>query len=318
MARPTHTDMHIQGALANVSIAYRNDAYIGEQVFPNVPVQNAADKYFIFDKVAWFRNEAAPRAPGTRSAEGGYSLSQGSYSCVEVAFAKIVTDEEENNADSPLTPRRTAVEFATDKIMLNKEKQIADVVFNGGTWAASATPGTTWDDPASDPISDIEAGIEALVQAIGREPNVLVMGRQVWTDLKRHPDLLDLFKHTRKGLIQLGDLGSIWNIPRVLVGNAIYASASEQDAYQTNVSDVMTDPTVTYSFIWGKNAWLGWVPPNAALGVPAAGYTFTWKTRRVATFRRDEERATKYECAEDFDIKATATDAGYEFISCVA
>jgi hypothetical protein len=53
--------MHIQTALSNTSIAYRNDMYIADQVFPNVPVRKAADKYFIFDKVAWFRNEAGPR-----------------------------------------------------------------------------------------------------------------------------------------------------------------------------------------------------------------------------------------------------------------
>jgi hypothetical protein len=307
--------MHIAGPLANVSIAYRNDMYIGEQVFPNVTVQKAADSYFIFDKVAWFRNEAAPRAPGTRSAEGGYSLSQGTYSCIEVAFSKVVTDEEEDNADTPLTPRRTAVEFATDKIFLNKEKQIADLVFDAGTWAASATPGTTWDDPASDPISDIEAGKEALVKAIGREPNVMVMGREVWTDLKRHPDLLDLYKHTRRGMITTADFTNLFEIPKLLVGTAIYASANEQDAYEVPAG---TSVAVTYSFIWGKNAWLGWVPPAPALGIPAAGYTFSWKNRVVAQFRREEERATKYECLENFDVVATATDAGYEFINCVA
>jgi hypothetical protein len=302
----------------DTSIAYRNDMYIADQVFPNVPVRKAADKYFIFDKVAWFRNEAGPRAPGTRSVEGGYSLSQGSYSCIEVAFSKLVTDEEEDNADDPLTPRRTAVEFATDKILLAREYDVANIVFDAGTWAASATPGTTWDDPASDPISDIETGKEALVKAVGREPNVMVMGREVWTDLKRHPDLLDLYKYTTKGMITMQQFQALFEFNKVLVGTAIYASAAQQDAYQLPVATVLTDQTVTYSFVWGKNAWLGWVPPSPALAVPAAGYTFTWKQRRVAQFRREEERATKYECLENYDIVATATDAGYEFINVVA
>lgn len=318
MARPTHADMHIQAALSNVSVAYRNAAYIGDQVFPVVTVRKQADKYFIFDKVAWFRNEAGPRAPGTRSVEGGYSLSQGSYSCVETAFSKVVTDEEEDNADDVLTPRRTAVEFATDKILLAREYDVASIVFGGGSWAASSTPSTTWDDPASDPISDIEAGKETLVQAIGREPNVCVMGRNVWTDLKRHPDLLDLYKYTSNGMITLAQFQSLFEFDKVLVGTAIYASAAMQDAYQLPSSGVLTDQTVTYSFVWGKSMWLGWVPPNPALAIPAAGYTFTWKNRQVAQFRREEERATKYEVLENYDIVATATDAGYEFKSCVA
>ena len=47
MARPTHADMHIQGALANMSIAYRNESYISDQVFPNLTVRHQADKYWV-------------------------------------------------------------------------------------------------------------------------------------------------------------------------------------------------------------------------------------------------------------------------------
>lgn len=318
MARPTHADMHIQTALGNISIAYRNPMYIGDQVFPNVPVRKQADKYFIFDKVAWFRNEADTRAPATRAAEGGYSLSQGSYSCIEVAFAKVVADEEEDNADDPLSPRRTAVEFATDKISLNHEKQVADLVFDNGSWAASATPGTTWDDPASDPIKDIEEGKEALVKAIGREPNVVVMGREVWTDLKRHPDLLDLFKYTRKGMITMSDFQGLFEFPKVLVGTAVYASANELDGMTYPSGGTLVAVTPTFSYVWPNNMWMGYVPPSPALGTPAAGYTFTWKPREVRTFRRDEEEATVYRCRQSFDVAVTSSDSGYEFINCVA
>ena len=136
--RPTAADMHIKGPLSNISIAYRNDAYIADQVFPSVPVTKQTDKYYEFDKAAWFRNEAGPRAPRTRASEGGYSLSTDSYACVPISFAALVADEEEMNADDPLSPRRTAVEFATEKIVLAKEKKIADLVFGNGSWAASA------------------------------------------------------------------------------------------------------------------------------------------------------------------------------------
>lgn len=318
MPRPTSADMHIQTALGNVSIAYRNESYIGDSVFPNVPVKKQADKYFIFDKAAWFRNEAGPRAPGTRAVEGGYSLSQGSYACEEVAFAKVVADEEEQNADDPLMPRRTAVEFATDKILLSREVEIAKKVFNGGSWSASNTPSTTWDDTASTPIEEIEVAKETVALAIGREPNVCVMGRQVWTDLRTHPDLLDTFKYTQRGLLTVAEFQNLFGFQKVLIGTAIYASANEVDAMQYPSSGTLTGVTVTYSAVWGKNMWLGWVPNAAALGVPAAGYTFTWKPRSVAQFRRDEEESTVYRVREHYDVAVTCADAGYEFISCVA
>jgi len=47
MANPTVHDVHIDGPLANISIAYRNSGYIADQVFPNVPVTKKSDKYFV-------------------------------------------------------------------------------------------------------------------------------------------------------------------------------------------------------------------------------------------------------------------------------
>ena len=68
MARPTRNDVHLNAALTNISIAYKNPSYIAEQVFPVVRVQKQSDYYFIFDAGAWFRDEVQVRAPGTRAA----------------------------------------------------------------------------------------------------------------------------------------------------------------------------------------------------------------------------------------------------------
>ena len=320
MARPTHADQHIQTGLGNISIAYRNGSYIADQVFPNVPVLKQSDKYWKFDKVAWFRNEAGPRAPGTRAVEGGYSLSSDSYTCQEVAYAKVVADEEEENADNPLTPRRTAIEFATEKILLNKEVAVSSIVFDAGSWAASATPSPTWDDPASDVIQNIEVGKEALVKSIGREPNVVVMGREVWTDLRRHPDLLDMFKYTRKGMITMAEFMGLFEFSKVLVGTAIVSASLDHDGEEVTTASTATFAAAvpTYSWVWPNNMWMGYVAPAPALATPSAGYVFSWKGRDVRPFRREEEEATSYRVRESFDVKQTASDAGYEFINCVA
>lgn len=309
--------MHIQGPLSNISIAYRNDAYIGDMVFPNVPVTKQSDKFYVFDKASWFRNEAGPRAPRTRAPEGGYSLSSDSYTTIPVSFAALVADEEEMNADDPLSPRRTAVEFATEKILLAKEKKIADLVFGNGSWAASATPSPTFDDPASDPIEKLEIAKETIVKAVGREPNVLVMGREVWTDLRRHPDLLDVLGQSRRGLLTTAQLSDIFEIPKILVGRAIYEDTTiEGEQYPSG--GTLVDTSEGYSFIWGKSMWLGYVTAAPALATPTAGYVFVWRARSVKSFRRDEEETNVYRAEENFDEKVTASDAGYELISCVA
>jgi len=48
MPAPTRKDVHIDGPMTNISIAFRNDVYIAERVFPIVPVNKISDKFFVF------------------------------------------------------------------------------------------------------------------------------------------------------------------------------------------------------------------------------------------------------------------------------
>ena len=47
MSMPTVRDVHVDAVMSSISIAYRNAAYIGEQVFPRVPVAKKSDLYFV-------------------------------------------------------------------------------------------------------------------------------------------------------------------------------------------------------------------------------------------------------------------------------
>lgn len=107
MALPTRRDVHIDTALSNISIAYRNENYIGTQVFPAVTVEHRSDEYFVYSKGYWFADEAKVRAPGTRAARGGYAISSCTYTCTESAIGKDVPDEVRDNADDPIKPKLT-------------------------------------------------------------------------------------------------------------------------------------------------------------------------------------------------------------------
>jgi len=310
MAGPTKGSVHIDRAMTNISVAYRNENYIATTIFPNVPVVHQSDKYFVFTKADWFRNEAGPRAPGTRGPEVEYTLSSSTYACKPVSATKVVPDEMVDNADQPLQPRRDATEFATDKVLLYLEVDVAANVFGDSLWSASgARSGTSgslyWDNEASDPLGDIEKARETLVGTIGREPNVMVMGRQVWTSLTNHPDLLDRVKYTERGIVTPESARQMFQVDRMLIGNPIYTTAQE-------------GATTTYSYIWGKYVWVGWVPPNAGLMVPAAGYVLSWKTRTVENFRREEEKCNAIRCEMNYDVVRTCPDAGFIYKTVVS
>ena len=301
MAEPTARQSHIDVALTNVSIAYKNAAYIFDQVFPIVPVAKQTDKYFIFGKAAWQRDETGVRAPGTKAPRAEYSLSTANYLCVERALAKPVPDEVVDNSDAPLRPMITATNFVTDQLLKRFEIDVLGDVF-GSSWSSSATPSTLWDDDTSDPLGDIETGMVTVAKAIGREPNVGVIGRGLWRRVKNHPDILERIKYGggngNPAFVTAEAVAALVGLEKLLIARAI------KDASAEGIS-------ASIDFIGGLHIALMYVAPGASLDTPSAGYTFVWKGREVSRFREDQERQDVVEARASYDVKLTATDAGY-------
>ena len=305
----TSKDVHVDQLLTGVSVAYNNAGYIADQIFPIVPVDKQSDKYLAYDKSHWFRNEARIRAPGTRSERGGWSYSTDTFFCDRFSYGHEIYDEERDNADNNFQLDSDAAEFATDKILMQREVAFAAGFFTTSVWGtdkAGGTDFTKWSDYAtSTPLVDVSAWVDSIEAGIGREPNRLVMGKQVWTSLKWHPDLIDTIKYTQRAQMSLELAASLFEIENILIGRAIYTTSPEGTA----------EASVTYSRIWGKNALLIYVPSVPSLRTPAAGYTFTWRRvpnslRYIKRMRDEEREADIIEANAYYDHKVTGASAG--------
>ncbi len=302
MSKPTYQQVHIDVPLTNISIAYVNTAYIAEQVFPAVPVQNISGKYFKYTKADWLRREADVRPAGTRAARGDYGLTTGNYVCIERAIAKGVPDEIVANADSPLRPLEDATRWCTNQIQLEVEYTVAARVLGASVWSSSATPGTLWSNPSSDPIGDVETATNTVVGAIGLEANVGVMGRGLWRYVKNHPDILDRIKYSAgpnsPAIATVNACAALFGVDKLMVGTAIYDTTAEGG-------------TSSLSYVWGNHMFVGYATGTPSLLSPTAGYVFNYQTRETSRFREDQERQDVVEVRQSFDIRETATDAGY-------
>lgn len=326
MPQPTLNSVHVDAILTNISVAYmqNRDNFIADKVFPVIPVDKKSDKYFKYTKNDWFRDEAQRRAPATESAGGGYNLSTDTYSADVFAFHKDVPDQIVANADSPLNPLREAAEFVTHRLLLRKELQFVSDFMASGVWgttvqgtAGTATAGLTstqWSNyTSSDPIEDIEAAKAKILSNTGMEANTLVLGYEVFRQLKNHPDLVDRIKYTSSQTITSDMIAAMFDIPRVIVSKAVKA---------TNLEGA----SEAYAFATGKTALLCHVAPQPGLMTPSAGYTFSWtgvsgglgQTIGTSQFRMDSIRADRVEAEMAFDNKVVGADLGYYFNNIVA
>lgn len=322
MPQPTQQDVHVDAILTNISVAYMqgSDKFMSTQAFPVVPVEKQSDLYYKYTKNDWFRDEAERRADATESAGSGYTLLTDSYHCDVWAFHKDIGDQVRANADNPIKPDTEATQFVTQRLMLRQEIQWVTDYFATSVWGTDKV-GTTdfvkWSDRAlSDPIEDMEGAKEQVLGTTGFELNTLVLGYQVFRQLKQHPDIIDRIKYTTGvtgRTITPELLAAMFDIDRVLISKAVKATNQEGQAE-------------AYAFTHGKNALAMHVAPSPGLMTPSAGYVFTWRGISeglgtdigVTRFRMPAIRADRVEGQVSFDNKVVATDLGYFFSAAVA
>jgi len=316
MSQPTVNDVHIDAILTNISVAYMQDqnAFVASKVFPTIQVEKQSDKYFVYTKGDWFRDEAQLRAPSTESAGSGYNLSTATYSADVYAFHKDIDDSVRANSDNPLNPDRDATAFVTQRMLLRQEIQWASEFFTTGVWATDLTPTNLWNDyTSSDPIGDVESAKATILTSTGYLPNTMVMGYDVFRQLRNHPDIVDRVKYTSAENVTEDILARFFGVERILVARGVKNTANE------GIATSMTS-------IVGKNAALYYVPAQAGVLTPAAGYQFAWRgvsdgmgaSIGISRFRMPMLRADRIEAQMAWDNKVIASDLGYFFSACVA
>lgn len=326
-AGPTPSDVHVDAILTNISVAYLMDTttFISQAVFPEIPVSKQSDKYYKYDKGDWFRDEAQKRAPSSESAGSGYRVATDNYSCDVYAFHKDVDDQTRANADTPINLDLDASSFVANRMLMRLERDWAASCFTTGVWATDLTgvagaPAAgqfkQWNDAASTPVTDMEDAKRTVLVNTGFMPNTLVLGYDVYRFLKQHPSIYERLKHTSSENITREILARFFEVERLFVAQSVWnAGTPEPDAAG---EDIM-------GFVFGKQAWLGYVAPNPGVLQPSAGYRFSWtgvsdglgQTIGTTRFRIPAKRTDRVESQMAWDFKVVASDLGVFFNAAV-
>jgi hypothetical protein len=328
---PTQGDVHVNKPLTNISIAYLQDVagFVADRVFPNIPVTKQSDRYFRYDRSDFWRNQFQKRAPGAESAGGGWKIDNTpTYFANVWALHKDIDDQIRSNADDPLNMDRDATLWLSEQAIISREVNWAAAYFTTGVWTGitgaaadvtgvAASPSTNevlqWNDVNSNPIEDVRKYSDTMHQLSGKRPNKLTMGRQVWTKLIDHPDMIDRIKYsstnTTPAMVSKQAVAAIMELDEVLVMDGIQTTSAENPSFETSM---------TTAFIAGKKALLSYAPASASILQPSAGYTFSWTGllgagsmgMRVSNFRMEWLKSDRVEGEMAYDQKAVATDCG--------
>lgn len=300
--KPTPRNVRIDPLLTNISVAYKNADYIAEQILPVIPTKKVTGKYYVYDKSS-LRPVKSLRGMGAPAREVGYGVSISTpFVCKDHALKELVPDELKDQAETPMNPEVDAAENVTEKLLVEKEKALADYMSSESNLTNYTTlSGTSqWSDfENSDPINDIETGVESVRSKILRPANTLVLGQQTWNKLKHHPDLIERIKYSGFGKMSLKALADLLDLDNVIVGSAGYVSTREGQ-------------TETLSYLWGKYAWLLYVTRRPGVKEVSFGYHFNYK--KTADKWYDTDREGVFVRVHDFYTREIVTVSAAYFI----
>lgn len=249
---------------SSISLTYKNDSYIADQVLPRVKVGRSAFKYRKYDKGQYLTlvDTLVGRKGVPNQIELGYTESESSV--ISRALDQVVPLEDITDAPEGYDPQKKAVEFLTEMILLDRECRVASLVFNEGSYAAGCKTTLTGtaqfsDTANSHPISVIKTALDTCWM----RPNLMVLGREVFSALSTHPSIVQaLYPNSGgNGIVSPQQLANLFDVERVLIGN-------------TWVNSAKRGATPVLQRAWGKHIALLYINPSATTNdMPTFGVT---------------------------------------------
>ena len=252
--------------LTTVAQGYQNAEMVAPYLFPVVPVEQRGGKIIQFSRED-FRLYSTARAPGAATKRVQFGYAGSAYALSDYSLEGTVPFElmQEANAVPGIDLGRIAVQKTQNIIQLGNEAAAATLATTAASYQAAnkvTLSGTSqWSDYSgtSNPSKDIQTAVDAVRAAVGKRPNTVVLGPKVWSALKQHPAIIDRIKYTGRDSVTLEMLATLWDVRRVVVGDALYEDAS----------GALQD-------VWGKFVVVAYteIGSMADAGLPSYGYTY--------------------------------------------
>ncbi len=302
---PFKNQVHVDQLLSQVSIKYRNDNYIAQEVFPRIPVKKSSDLYRVYDRN--FRLPETSRAHNGEAREHNFTVSNETYVLERHALKEHVSDEQAANYDiSDL--RADTVEELTDKIMLRKEKSVADVVTTKANWSqnVSLAAAGQWslNTTTSNPITLMDTASTSVLESCGKVPNYAVVPRAVMLAAKNHDSVIDRVKYT-SAEITPNMLAALFDLDQMLVPTSIIDSAAE-------------GATESIGAVYSDNIFVGYKPDRAGPMKASAGYMFEMTMPLVKRWRVEERDSEAIEVNVNYTPRIVSSLSGYLIIDALA
>ena len=264
----TGRDLYLDVPLANALLGYRPTDFVGDMLFPVVPVPKQSGGIIEFSQPDAFRVEDTKRSPGTEAKRVAWGVSSQNYYCNNYALKAGVTIEDRANAEPIYASRliEGRAERLLDKLYLATEFRIMSMVGSTSNVGSSSAVTSIWTGAGADPLADLNTAIDNVTFATGYRPNTLLVGYKAWNALRRHSTVRNLIFGTNNG----GGYASMEGVKNLLEIETLLIGRSFRNTTEENI-------TAAYATNFRADAVLAaYVNRTPAQENPSYGYSYRW------------------------------------------
>lgn len=294
--------------LTNLGRGYRPSGFIADEVCPRIPVTKEVGQYTVWDSFHFFANDVETLTPDrSETREVDVALSTETYTCEEHALKVSVSDREQSQSDVDV--RLAKLNMLSDRLAVARERRVAALLQtqdNGGGLdnAMDATPSNNWNVDAATIIADLTTAKEGIFDAIGIEPNTVIIPWKVANAIAQQQDIIEILKYTVDGRVIIGAGQEV--LPGSLAGLRVIVPRGR---YATNAAGA----TNAFSDIWGDDVRVLYVNSDGpSMYTPSVSYTFQSAGFEVRTWRENDPNVEWVRNRDGIlDEKIVAPQAGY-------
>jgi hypothetical protein len=246
--------------LTAIAIAYSNpmNGFIADELLPRVTVGKREFSWFKYPESTFYDIPETRLSPRGKVGEVELRGEKETSSCEDFGIQVPLSNDDVANAPKGVDPREKATERATHIVLLDRERQASELLFDQATYPTgnkrdlSASSGAQqFQQTNAKPLDTLIDGLEACLV----RPNVVGFGQLAWRFFSMHPQVVkavhgnsgDAGRATKEAVAQLLE------VDKVVVGRSFANSVKPGKApvmtrlWGAAVCALFLDPTVDTS-----------------------------------------------------------------------
>lgn len=225
------SSVHGATFMANMSVQYVNEAYIGDEIVPIVPVAKLTDEYPIYakrDRLAIPDDSMKGRSMANEVSD---SRSSSSYTCVGRGLKKALEKKTIDNQDEVFDEMMDLNDQVADLMALAREQRSMSLLTTSGNYGgntAAVAAADRWNSVGGgDPVKTIRTALYECWKGNGPGKMIGFCPLSVYLVLGTHPAILDLTKYTSAGIVPRQVLASLFELDDLMIAKAWQDTANE-------------------------------------------------------------------------------------------